>query len=89
MNSIIQGDQKDRCYICGRHGNTHVHHMLHGVHRKNADHYGLTVHLCYTCHMNLHDHGIKDLDLEQEAQRAFERKYGHKEFMTVFGRNWL
>ena len=66
-----------------------LHHCLHGIHRKNADKYGLTVHLCPECHIALHDKGEHDLELEQIGQKAFEREYGREEFLRVFGKNWL
>ena len=88
MNSIIPGDAQDRCYICGHRGNTEVHHMMHGSRRKMADKYGLTVHLCTRCHMDLHDHGDHDRDLEETAQEAFEKRYGHDEWMRIFGKNY-
>lgn len=89
MNTIVKDDEPYRCYLCGKYGNMQVHHMLHGIHRKNADHYGLTVHLCPMCHKDLHDNGENDLFLEKQAQRVFEHKYNHRDFMTVFGKNWL
>ena len=89
MKSIIPDDREDRCYLCGRyiHGG-HVHHMLHGVRRKTADRYGLTVHLCHRCHIDLHDHGVMDAELQELAQNVFEDRYGHAEFMQVFGKNF-
>lgn len=89
MRSIIKDDKKDRCFICHRYGKMQVHHMLHGCHRKNADHFGLTVHLCNDCHRALHDKGYYDQYLEGLAQIAFESKYGHDEFMKVFQKSWL
>ena len=79
MNSIIARDRKDRCYICGRWGRMEEHHLMHGTaNRRNAEHYGLKVHLCHLCHKELHDHRMHDLELEQVAQRTFE-----------FGKNYL
>lgn len=89
MQSVIKGDEPYRCYICGCYGEMQVHHMLHGIHRQAADHYGLTVHLCPACHAALHDHGHLDRFLEQEAQRTFEHIYNHSDFMKIFGKNWL
>ena len=85
--SIISDDLADKCYICGRYPQ-HVHHMLHGSYRKMADKYGLTCHLCYKCHNDLHDKGLKDRELQEVAQEAFEKKYGHDEFMRIFGKNF-
>ena len=88
MQTIIKKDSRDKCYICGRRPD-HVHHMLHGSYRKQADKYGLTCHLCNRCHMLLHDKGVKDRELQRDAQVAFEEIHGHTEFMEVFGRNFL
>lgn len=89
MYNLSSRDCKNKCYICGRYTATETHHMLHGIRRKAADKYGLTCQLCHNCHMNLHDKGFHDLELEQEAQRRFEKKYGHEKFMEVFGKNYL
>lgn len=89
LKSIIPMDDPDRCYLCGRYRPEHVHHCMHGPNRKNADRYGLTVHLCTACHMALHDTGTKDLELEQTAQKAFESKYSRNEWMRLFGKNYL
>ena len=77
------------CFICGKGGVLHKHHCLHGIRRKAADRYDLTVWLCPDCHMKLHDKGVGDLYLEQLAQRTFEAKYGHKKYMEIFGKNYL
>ena len=77
------------CYLCGRHGVLHRHHCLHGSRRKAADKYDLTVYLCPECHQRLHDHGDGDRLLQQLAQAYFEEKYGHREYMEIFGKNYL
>ena len=64
-------DDKYRCHICGRTGMLQKHHCLHGSRRKAADRHDLTVWLCLHCHQELHDHGVCDLQLEQEAQKYF------------------
>lgn len=86
--SIIPGDREDRCFLCGSRAQ-HVHHCLHGIRRKKADQYGLTVHLCFRCHQRLHDLGENDLILEQVAERIFVREYGFELFMREFGKNYL
>lgn len=92
MRIKIPGDEKDQCYLCHRVGRMEIHHCLHGIRRKKADDYGLTVHLCPLCHRLLHDHGVGDLLLEQTAQLAFERHYrsdGREKWMKEFGKNYL
>ena len=86
---MIPGDRSDRCFICGRYCRTEVHHMTPGVRRKAADKYGLTVYLCRSCHRDLHDKGVGDLELRQDAQRYFESSHSHEEWMEIFGKNYL
>lgn len=90
--SIIPGDDPHRCYLCGRAGEMVVHHAIHGTaNRRLSDKYGLTVHLCTSCHGRLHDmEGHPgDLFLKQEAERAFSKKYGHDKWFEVFGKSYL
>ena len=92
MQSIIDGNRKDRCYICGRYGSMQEHHMMHGTaNRRNAEHYGLKVYLCPHCHHRVHCEpgGELDLELKKLAQAEFERKWGHKEWMKVFQKSYL
>ena len=87
--SIMQDDEC--CYITGSRINLECHHCLHGISKRSlADKYGLWVWLRHDIHMSLHDRD-KELDryLEQEAQKAFEKKYSHEEFMRIFGKNYL
>lgn len=77
------------CFICGSGGALHKHHCLHGIRRKAADKYDLTVWLCPECHQRLHDRGDGDLMLERLAQRHFEKEHGHDEYMRIFGKNYL
>lgn len=78
-----------------RHTGLHKHHFLHGVKdRKKAEHFGLWAYVCQERH---HEYGPEaphvnkavDLHLQQVAQRAFERKYGHEKWMAEFGKNYL
>ena len=90
MNSIIPNNLSGVCYICGRWCRTEEHHMIHGTaNRRNAEHYGLKVYLCPHCHHELHDHGAHDRDLQEIAQREFEKHWGRKEWMKVFEKNYL
>lgn len=89
MKSVMQSNK--RCFICGKRTDLSVHHALHGTaNRKLADKYGLTVYLCRECHMNLHDKGLYDKELQQFAQRKWEANYGSREeFRQLFGKSWL
>lgn len=80
-----------------KHYGLHKHHFIYGrlgCFRKKAEHYGLWGYVCEERH---HEHGPEaphnnhevDLYLKQVAQRAFEAKYSHEEWMAEFGKNYL
>ena len=48
----------------------------------------MTVFLCPACHMKLHDKGLHDRELEQIAQREFEKQYSHELWMQEFGKDY-
>lgn len=93
--SIIPGDRKDRCYICGSHINIENHHIFFGSrNRDNSDWCGLTVHLCLEHHKEggISAHKYREVNdvLKRIAQKAFEEKIGSREdFMRIFGENCL
>lgn len=90
--SIIENDVAGICYICGRRGQTEVHHMMHGTaNRRLADDERLTVHLCRNCHSLVHEQPMLGYDemLKQTAQAAFEKYRSRSEWMRMFGRNYL
>ena len=46
--------------------------------------------LRHDIHMDLHDRDKKlEIQLKQDAQRAFEKIYGHEKFMALFRKNYL
>lgn len=96
MKSIIQNEKE--CYICGTKNNLERHHVIHGHGlRPLADKYGLTVWLCQGHHrgdMNgngfaVHFNSGMDLRLKRIAQRAFCERYPDKDFLEIFGKNYL
>ena len=89
MESIMT-TEKGVCYICGRYGQTEVHHVFHGTaNRKIADREGLTVNLCRACHERVHRDAELNRNLEREAQEVWETKRGTRaEFMKLFGKNY-
>ena len=77
------------CYICGRTTQLQMHHMLHGSMREQADRLGLTCDLCLCCQQKLHDKGEYDKFIQRAGQRKFEETRTRKEFMEIFGKNYL
>ena len=90
----ILGSRKDRCYLCGRYGHTEEHHIFGGPNRTLSEKYGLKVYLCLECHSSgkhaVHrDKAVMD-ELHRQGQEAFMDQLGsRKEFMQIFGRNYL
>lgn len=93
--SIIPGNAKGTCYLCGKHGYTHEHHIFFGEgNRDNSEEYGLKVYLCVECHETgpeaVHNCERTRRYLEKIAQREFERQIGsRRQFIKIFGRNCL
>ena len=92
MAKSIMQDNPDTCYLCGRRA-TETHHVLGGVaNRKLSEKYGLTVRLCHSCHLGndgaQYSRGL-GFRLKQEAQMAFEARYGHDRWMKTFRRNYV
>ena len=93
MNSIMQTDKA--CYICGKTQGLESHHAFFGnPGRRLSDENGLTVWLCHEHHQETEgvhgrDGAELDLYLKREAQIAFEMSHTRKEFMIIFGKNYL
>ena len=88
--SII--DNNERCFLCGRQYGLETHHIMAGMNRKLSERYGLKVRLCHDCHTG--NNGAqydkeKNRELKRIAQEAFEKLYGHDEWMKVFRKNYL
>ena len=96
VESIVTDDLK-HCYIHKKYLNVevdavHIHHMCHGsANRKLADKHKIICGLCERCHSLLHDHNYHDLDLQQDAERAWllHNKATIKDWISVFGKNYL
>lgn len=89
MESIIHSE--DWCFICGGYA-TDTHHCIHGTaNRKLADQDGLTVRLCHTCHMKLHDKGSWDKDLQSYAQIKWmeHNNASVEDFIKRYGKSYL
>ena len=82
-----------RCYLCGRVGYTHRHHVFMGAYRKTADLLGLTVDLCPTCHEYIHSaKGTEDRrQLQHDVQQAYMEKmdWNVNKWISIFGKSWL
>lgn len=93
--SIIPGNQKGYCYICGRYCQTEDHHIFFGTgNRRNSEEYGLKADLCPECHRygpNAAHESAETADyLHRIGQQAFEDQIGSREqFIEIFGRNYL
>jgi hypothetical protein len=83
MKSVLT-TEKGICYLCNKHGLTHLHHIYHSHHSKQfkklQEKMGLVVYLCYECHEGTYGvHGSKgaekDLDLKKIAQFAWMQEF--------------
>ena len=95
MKSIISGNKKEQCFLCGKYGQTESHHIFGGAFRKKSEQYGLKVNLCHYCHNEpsngAHYNLFVSQYLKQIAQKeAMSRyKWTVNDFRTKFGKSWL
>ena len=93
MTSIVQDLTVERCFVCGSMRDLELHHIMHGTaNRRLATRYQLTCWLCRTHHtgrFGVHSNHTLNLQLQREAQTAFERTHSHAEWMKIFGKNYL
>ena len=89
--SIVQAEKE--CFFCGSVVGLERHLIFAGTaNRKVSEKYGLTVWLCHRHHTGAdgaqYDKAL-NLQLKEEAQKAFESIYSNDEWMKVIGRNYL
>ena len=94
MESIIDNDRADRCYMCHKQGRTELHHIYFGKNRKISDKHGFVVHLCRRCHREeIGVHGregyLMDIHLKKACQLKYEEEHTRQEFMALIGCNYL
>lgn len=98
MKSIMH--QKDgTCYLCKKLYNdysikaTEEHHVMFGPDRKLSEKYGLKVYLCLPHHRTSSEavHQNKEMNIlcRRDAQKEFIKKYPDKDWMQIFGKNYL
>lgn len=92
--SILQ-DEK-RCYITGRTGNLHRHHIYFGNPRRRiSEKNGFWVYLSGELH-NQSENGVHgknghqlDLYLKAQCQKEYEKTHSREEFIRLIGRSYL
>lgn len=100
MSKSIMQKKDGTCYLCRKLYNgdwnqeVEEHHVMFGTaDRKLSEHYGLKVYLCLGHHRNsaeaVHRNKKNDLILKEDAQKAFMENYPDRDWMEVFGRNYL
>lgn len=81
------------CYICGGEIGTERHEIFGASNRENSKHYGLWINVCPYCHRlapsSIHLSPERHVGLKEEAQELFEAEYPDKDFVAIFGRNYL
>lgn len=100
MKSIMHDKEDGTCYLCmllhndyQRRANLEEHHVFMGPSRRNSEKYGLKVYLCNQHHTNSKEAVHVSYEvcriLQSAGQQAFMKKYPDKDFMKIFGKNYL
>ena len=86
----ILDTEKGVCYICKTHTDTAVHEIFYGTaNRKISKANGFYVHLCPTCHKQLHTNPeckYADYALKLAAQEVYLKTHSREEFKKLIGR---
>ena len=77
------------CFICGKGGDLARHEVFGGADRQTSKAVGMWCTLCPECHSFVHEHGITEMTLMNEAQEVFEEVHSHEEFMGLYNKNYL
>ena len=82
----------DTCYICNA-PYAQTHEVYYGTGKRQLSiEYGMQCKLCERHHTGtegIHKDPYFDFKVKQLYQKRFEEKYSRKEFVKVFGRNYL
>ena len=98
--SILHDKKSRTCYLCimlhdnwSEHSTLQEHHVFSGPNRTNSEENGLKIYLCRDHHVYgseaIHNNARIRHEVQRMTQREFERQHSHKEFMKIFGRNYL
>lgn len=99
MKSIMQ-PKDGKCYLCMMlyddysEKTVQEHHVIFGTaNRRLSEKYGLKVYLCLYHHTEgkyaVHNNAQMANRLKQMAQRAFQKQFPEKDWMEIFGKNYL
>lgn len=94
MKSIVEKEPATQCFLCGAWGPLEKHHIFGGnPNRRWSEKYGLTVHLCRTCHRDnkkgVHADAEAAGRLHRIGQAAFEEGHSRQEFYDIFKHYYL
>ena len=82
------------CYVHKDYCGTERHEIFPKHNRDNSKRYGLWIAVCPMCHRlgekNCHNESEGEFRyLREEAQQLFEEEYPDKDFLAIFGKNYL
>lgn len=78
----------EHCYLCGAK-KKELHELIEGKNRQVSMKYGLVIPICRKCHENVtNDKTLQDY-LHKVAQKEFKKHYKTKNFVQIFGENYL
>ncbi len=99
--SIMHNKEDGTCYLCMMLNDDYStwtyleeHHVFGGwANRRLSEKFGLKVYLCLEHHQTgknaVHMDKTVRMKLQQRAQKAFMEKYPDKNFMSIFGKNYI
>lgn len=85
----ILTDNLKVCYICRTKKKDDLHEIFGGSNRIKSMFWGLVIPICRECHQEWKINKDIRIEIQQEAQKIFEKEHSHELFMTEFKKNVL
>ena len=77
------------CYRCGRYGATDWHHIFNTSNKKRSEKYGAMVKLCRNCHEWVHLYEMNKYKQIAEQKILTYYDMTERDFIDIFGKNYL
>ena len=85
-------DNEELCFICSLYGKeskaVNKHEILYGSNRRNSMLFGYVLPLCAKCHRAFHNNHVLTKLWSAKCQEYHEKRYGNKDWLEHFHRNY-
>lgn len=89
FKSVIQIDNS-KCFVCGKGGELHPHHIFNGAFKKKSEEDGYIIYVHnIPCHQQIHSVSGEAMYYKKYAQKHYEKTHTREEFLERYKKNYL